>query len=100
MLFVGTGRGDIWSSRQWQNASGLGQVDFSPGPLVSEGSALSVQRTSGDPKSERNGSRKQAAVELIGRCLSSRAIRCVDGVAIRDRGRNWRRAFACVNEVG
>ena len=57
-----------------------------PAPLVNEGSALSVQRASGDPKFDGNGSEKQAAVELIGRCLSLRAVRRVGCVAIDDRG--------------
>jgi len=60
------------------NASGLGRVDFDPDPFVSEGSALSVQRTSGDFESEWDGSKKQAAVELIGRCLSLRAVGRID----------------------
>ena len=42
---------------------------------MNEGLALSVQRLSVKFKSDGDGSKKQAAVELIGRCLSSRAIR-------------------------
>ena len=42
--------------------------------LVNEGSALCVQRASDVPESDVDGSEKQAAVELIDRCLSSRAV--------------------------
>lgn len=48
---------------------------FGEHPLVNEGLALSVQRSSVRSKFDVDGSKKQAAVELIGRCLSSRAIR-------------------------
>ena len=62
-------------SRRWQNASGLGQMPLEASyPLVNEGSALSVQRTSSVCEFNVDGSEKQAAVELIDRCLSSRAV--------------------------
>ena len=48
---------------------------FGEHPLVNEGLAFSVQRSSVRPTFDVDGSKKQAAVELIGRCLSSRAIR-------------------------
>ncbi len=44
-------------------------------PFVNEGLALSVQRSSVRFEFNVDGSLKQAAVELIGRCFSSRAIR-------------------------
>ena len=43
-------------------------------PLVNEGSTLGSQRASGVPEFDVDGSEKQAAVELIDRCLSSRAV--------------------------
>ena len=42
---------------------------------MNEGSALGFQRASDVPEFDVDGSEKQAAVELIDRCLSSRAVR-------------------------
>lgn len=56
------------------NASGFGLDGVDSDPLVNEGLALSVQRASGNFEFEGNGSGKQAAVDVIGRCLSSRAV--------------------------
>ena len=54
----------VWVSRLFEDAD----------PLANEGLTLSVQRTSGVFEFVVHGSEKQAAVELIGRCLSSCAV--------------------------
>ena len=60
-----------------------GTLDLNPetvvsghGPFVNEGLALRVGRASDVGQTNLIGAQTEAAVDLIGRCLSSRAVGC------------------------
>jgi hypothetical protein len=71
------------SPQQCQTAGGSGSGVSDRGPFVNESLALCVRRASDVGQFKLPGSKIEAAVDLIGRCLSSRALSATPDLSSR-----------------